>query len=192
MYCSTCCFLTCIQVFQDCLLLFPSSVLDTFQSVTGGSFSSVISFYLFILSVGFSWREYRSELPFPFPMDPVFSELFTMTCPFLVALHGMAHSFAELHKPICHNKAVIHEGHWELNWRTYSSFCCATFSHFSGNFIIPSSESYFFFLSKGAFYSLQGIEIFSIKIIEIAVSGKYREWIRTSQPSCNSFCLVVK
>ena len=28
----------------------------------------------------------------------------------LGALHGMAHSFVGLHKPLCHNKAVIHEG----------------------------------------------------------------------------------
>ena len=29
---------------------------------------------------------------------------------FLVALRGMAHSFIELHKPLCHDKAVIHKG----------------------------------------------------------------------------------
>ena len=28
----------------------------------------------------------------------------------LGALHGMVHSFIELCKPICHDKAVIHEG----------------------------------------------------------------------------------
>ncbi|KAF7234791.1 Protein TESPA1 [Varanus komodoensis] len=33
-----------------------------------------------------------------------------MTCPSWVALHGIAHSFIELHKPLHHNKAVIHEG----------------------------------------------------------------------------------
>ena len=27
-----------------------------------------------------------------------------------VALHGTAHSFIKLHKPLCHDKAVIHEG----------------------------------------------------------------------------------
>ena len=36
--------------------------------------------------------------------------LFCQTCPSWVALHGMAHSFTELHKPLCHDKAVIHEG----------------------------------------------------------------------------------
>ena len=109
------------------------------------------------------------------------------------AWHGSA---SELHKPLCHNKAVIHEGHWELYWGTYSSFCYTTFSHFSGNFIIPSSQSFFFFLSKELFQVLytvfQGIEIFSVKRIEVSVSRKYSEWIKTSQPSCNSFFLVVK
>ena len=33
-----------------------------------------------------------------------------MTCLSWVALYGMAHSFNELHKPLRHNKAVIHEG----------------------------------------------------------------------------------
>ena len=32
-----------------------------------------------------------------------------MTCPFWVALHSMAHSFIELHQPLHHDKAVIHE-----------------------------------------------------------------------------------
>ena len=32
-----------------------------------------------------------------------------MICPSWVALHGMAHSFIELHKPLHHHKAVICE-----------------------------------------------------------------------------------
>ena len=32
-----------------------------------------------------------------------------------VALHGVAHSFIELHKPFHHNKPVIHEGVQEVN-----------------------------------------------------------------------------
>ena len=43
-------------------------------------------------------------------MDHVLSELSTMTCPSWVALHSMAHSFTELHRPLRHNKAMIHEG----------------------------------------------------------------------------------
>ncbi|KAF7249837.1 tRNA-splicing endonuclease subunit Sen2 [Varanus komodoensis] len=33
-----------------------------------------------------------------------------MICPSWVALHGIAHSFIELHKPLRHNKAVVYEG----------------------------------------------------------------------------------
>ena len=59
-----------------------------------GSFSfSVLCFCLFILFMGFSRQEYWSGLPFPSPVDHVFSEVSTMTCPSWVALHGMAHSF---------------------------------------------------------------------------------------------------
>ena len=53
---------------------------------------SVVSFYLFILSIGFSRQEYLSGLPFPLPVGNVLSELCTMTCPSWVTLDGMAHS----------------------------------------------------------------------------------------------------
>ncbi|KAF7243599.1 Collagen alpha-1(XXI) chain [Varanus komodoensis] len=43
-------------------------------------------------------------------MDHVLSELSAMTCPSWVALHGVAHSFIELRKPLHHDKAEIHEG----------------------------------------------------------------------------------
>ena len=57
----------------------------------------------------FSWLEYWTGFPFPPPVDQGVSELFTMTCPSWVTLHGMAHSFIELCKPLLHHKAVIHE-----------------------------------------------------------------------------------
>ena len=38
------------------------------------------------------------------------SGLFNMTRQAWVALHDMAHSFIELHKPLHHDKVVIHEG----------------------------------------------------------------------------------
>ena len=57
----------------------------------------------------FSQQVYWGGLPFPPPVDHVLSELSAMTSPSWVALHGMAHSFTELHKPLCH-KAVICEG----------------------------------------------------------------------------------
>ena len=68
------------------------------------SSSDVISFYLFTLRVG-----YWSGLPFPPTVDHVLSGIFTTACPSWLALHGMAHSFIELHKPLQHHKAVIHE-----------------------------------------------------------------------------------
>ena len=80
------------------------------SSDLGSVSCSVISFCLFTLFMGFLWQEYWSGLPFPPPVDHVSSELSTMTRPSWVALHGMAHSFIELRKPLRHDKAVIHEG----------------------------------------------------------------------------------
>ena len=65
----------------------------------------------------FLWQVYWGVLPFPYPVDHVLSELSAMTCPSWVALLGMVHSFIELFNPLCHDKAVIHEGglHKPLN-----------------------------------------------------------------------------
>ena len=53
--------------------------------------------------MGFSRQEYWSGLSFPSPVDHILeSELSTMTCPYWVALHGMAHSFTELDKAVVH------------------------------------------------------------------------------------------
>ena len=60
--------------------------------------------------MGFLRQEYWSGLPFPPPVDHVLSELFTVTHLSWVTLHGMAHSFIELDKPLRQDKAVIHEG----------------------------------------------------------------------------------
>ena len=68
----------------------------------GSSSFSVLSFCLFILFMGFSRQEYRNDLPFPFPVDYILSELSSMTCPFWVALYSMAHSFIELDKAVIH------------------------------------------------------------------------------------------
>ena len=75
----------------------------------GGSSSSVILFYLFTLFMGFSKQEYWNGLLFPLSVNHIFSDLFPVTCPSWVVLQGMAHSFIELCKPHCHEKAVIHE-----------------------------------------------------------------------------------
>ena len=64
----------------------------------GSSSFSILSFCLFILFMGFSRQEYWSGLPFPSPVDHVFSELSTMTHPSWVTFHCMAQSFTELDK----------------------------------------------------------------------------------------------
>ena len=68
----------------------------------GSSSFSVLSFCLFLLSMGFSRQEYWNGLPFPSPVDHVLSELSTMIHLSWVALHGMAHSFIELDKAVVH------------------------------------------------------------------------------------------
>ena len=78
--------------------LISSSILGTNRP--GAFFFQCPIFCLFILFMGFSRQEYWSGLPFPSPVDHVLSELFTMTCPSWVALHGMAHSFIELDKAV--------------------------------------------------------------------------------------------
>ena len=63
---------------------------------------SVLSFWLFILFMGFSRQEYWSGLPFPSPVGHVLSDLSTMTHLSWVALHSMAHSFIESDKAVVH------------------------------------------------------------------------------------------
>ena len=57
---------------------------------------------------GDSRQEYWSGLPFPSPVDHIFSELSTVTGPPWVALRGLAHCFIELDKAVVH---VI----WSIN-----------------------------------------------------------------------------
>ena len=70
---------------------------------------SVISFvfFLFTLFMGFSRWEYWNSLPFPSPVDHILLKLFTMTCPFCVALYGMAHSFTELDQAMIHVISLV-------------------------------------------------------------------------------------
>ena len=68
----------------------------------GSSSSSVLSFCLFILFMGFPRQEHWSGFPFPSPIDHILSDLFTMTRPSWVAPHGMAHSFIEVDNALVH------------------------------------------------------------------------------------------
>ena len=104
-----CCFyLGSISSFFLELFLHCSPVAYWAPTNLGSSSFSVISFCLFILFMGFSRQEYWSGLPFPSPVDHILeSELSTMTCPYWVALHGMAHSFTELDKAVVHVISLI-------------------------------------------------------------------------------------
>ena len=68
----------------------------------GSSSFSVLSFWLFLLFMGFTRQEYWSGLPFPSPVGHILSELSIMICPSCVALHGVAHSFIELDEAVVH------------------------------------------------------------------------------------------
>ena len=96
--------------------LFSSSILGTYEP--GSSSFSVISFCLFILFIGFSRQECWGRLPFPSPVDHVFSELSIMTCPSWMARHSMAHSFTELDKAVVHVISLI-----SFLWLWFSSVC---------------------------------------------------------------------
>ena len=79
--------------------LFSSSSLPAIR-VALSTYLGLLMFLFMMLSQQVYW----GGLPFPPPV-----ELSTMTHASWVALHGMAHSFTELHKPLCH-KTVLHEG----------------------------------------------------------------------------------
>ena len=87
----------------------------------------------------------------------------------------------------------------------YSPFCSTIFCHFSGNFIIPSSQNSWSFWAKNCFrYLLQSsrkLKCFPLREFckdlnksksEGVVFAEYGEWIRTSQPSYNSFAWSSK
>ena len=81
------------------------SILGTYWP--GSTSFSIVSFFLFILFMGFSRQKYWSGLPFPSSVDHVLSELFTVTRPSWVALHSMAHGFIELAKAVIHVMSLV-------------------------------------------------------------------------------------
>ena len=121
---------------------------------------------------------------------------------FTYILFGLVKNFLQL---LSKNKRHIFQLHQELYWTTYPLVCSTTFCHFSGNFIIPSSQNFVSFWAKNCsrclLESFRELKFFPLKEFckdqnkwksEGAMSGEYGRWIRTSQPSCNSFCLVMK
>ena len=107
-----CCFCFCsVYSFFLELFLHFSPVAYWAPTDLGSSFFSVISFSLFILFMGFSRQEYWSGLPFPSPVDHVWSEVSSMTCLSWVSLHSMTHCFTELDKAVVH---VISLSSWNL------------------------------------------------------------------------------
>ena len=103
------------------------------------------------------------------------------------------------------NKRHIFHFHQELYWTTYSPFCSTTFWHFSGNFIIPSSQNFSSLWAKNysrcLLQSSRELKFFPLREFckdrnkwksKDSMSGEYSRWIRSSQPICNSFCLVIQ
>ena len=84
-------------------------------------------------------------MPFSPPVRHVLSELFAVTHTSWVALDAMAHSFIELHMPLCHNRAVLHE----MEILLYIDFKMGMF-----NYIVPAfSEHIFLHLAKSNTFS---------------------------------------
>ena len=112
------CFAPVSSFFRELFLNSTPVAYWTFTDLADSS-SKVISFCLFILFIRFSRQEYQSGLLFPSPVDHALSELSTVTHLFWAVLHGMAHSFTELHKALIHVIILI-----SFLWLGFSSGCC--------------------------------------------------------------------
>ena len=88
------------------LFLNSSPVAHCAPTDLGCSSFSIISFCVFILFMGFSRQEYWSSFAISFSMNHVLSELSTITQSW-VALHGMVHSYIELHKAVIHVISLV-------------------------------------------------------------------------------------
>ena len=82
-------------------------VVEVGRMLSGVPFIRTLTPFLLILFMRFSRQECWGGLPFASPVDHVLSELFTMTRPSWVALHGMAHSFIELDKSVIHMISLV-------------------------------------------------------------------------------------
>ena len=122
----------CGLCFGSASLFFMELLVDTFpvayRSPTNLESSSfnVISFCLFILSMGLTRQECLSGLPLPSPGEHIVSKLSTMTHQSWVSLHDMAHSFTD--------KALINLTKLWTNCSVLLFFCnCGFYSVFPGS-----------------------------------------------------------
>ena len=79
--------------------------------------SGIISSCLFILLTEFLVARILKWVAISSSSGPRFVRTLRYDPFVLVALHGMAHIFIELCKPLYHNKAVVHEGDAKEYWR---------------------------------------------------------------------------
>ena len=92
----------------NCLLLFPSNILDISRSC-GLIFGCDIflpfpTVHEVLQAIILEW------VAISFPSGSHLLELFNKTCPSWVGLYSLAYSSIELCKPLHHDKVVIHEG----------------------------------------------------------------------------------
>ena len=144
--CSSCFILS--AAISNWPLLFASRILDIFWP--GELLFQCHNFLLFIVSMWFFRQGYCIGLPFLPLVYWILSEFFSMICSSWVSLHGMAYSFIELHKPLNHSKAVIHEG------VIYMARNINVFLSLSGSKFLSE-----YFLSKRYFYP-KGILVLAV------------------------------
>ena len=99
---SSCCILS--EAISNYPLLFISSLFDTFWPE--GLIFQCHLFLPFHNIYGVLAARILEEIPISSFSGPCFARILQMTCPFLVALHGMANSLIELCETHCRDSAV--------------------------------------------------------------------------------------
>ena len=155
------CFGSISSFFLELLLHWSPVTYWTLTDLGSSSFS-VPSFCLFILFMGFSRQEYWSGLLFPSPVDGIFSELSTTTCPSWAASHGMAHSFIDLDKAVVHVIRLVSFLCW------WFSVCALWWRRIRGLWKLPDGIDWV----RGILgLVLMSWAMFSISLIQFSVDG---------------------